>query len=344
MGRSGLVPYFEELAASCGGLGSYVDLDQEIPVVDLTNDVPPKADFHAIAKEKIMALAQTGKSVRTYDGTSIYFLANSKFCSHIAYSSQKLSKGLDIKLRNTCVHALQKVITGSLLVTSHPSTKTNEWKDGAHFYSFYAAARVGEVLFAVRLVAEKAKKSKKFFLYDVLLERQKGTLLAESKKALREAHAGQDLENEKGTNAVPKSSLENLPDDPSFASIRHLLTGVKGIDGKFFVNPDGTGHYQTQDSFSIPCKETEKPKKEACTIQKDVKPQKTMTEDAVCNMIRLMFLQNVPKVKIIAKAQSKGMSEQAAREMTEQAFRDKALQKRKKELDKRCKDTQNGRS
>lgn len=140
-----------------------MDLDQEIPVVDLTNDVPPKADFRAIAKEKIMALAQAGKPVRTYDGTSIYFLTNAKFCAHIAYSSQKLSKGLDIKLRNTCVHALQKVIAGSLLVTSHPSTKTNEWKDGAHFYSFYAAARVGEVLFAVQLVVEKAKKSKKFF-------------------------------------------------------------------------------------------------------------------------------------------------------------------------------------
>ena len=202
-------------------LRSGVDLDEHVKVVDISHAIPKKGMSNREIKDFLSELTRKQLlSVTEDDLAAIRVLA--KDIRHLTYSSKK---GIDRKsrrIRNSALLSLEELTQNAILIESIPNRKKGRKPNVRAYHRFYVPVRIGTELKTIRIVAEEQKGVITLMptdvnVYDVLLE---------------------DVHTKKGGSAATSTGISpaGRPDNASSdtISIREMLAGVKGADGKTY--------------------------------------------------------------------------------------------------------------
>lgn len=154
-----------------------VDPDEKVRIVDLTNTYKP-----GITKKELVQLlrnmAKEGATFTSADEKAILsILPTSKQVRHIVYSSVKVLTQKEEKTRIKSIESIGTLIRHSVLIESEQNQKKTKKPDVEMYHRFYVPVKVGEQVYAVRIVAEERNGTlnllpKELNLYDVIIEKR----------------------------------------------------------------------------------------------------------------------------------------------------------------------------
>lgn len=126
--------------------------------------------------------------------------------------------------RKSSMLNLEDLVRSAALIESVPNRKPDKKPYAKMYYKFFIPVYTGERTVVISLIAEELKSNKAISpkevnLYDIII-----------KKESPAAAAG-------------FSPAGQTDGSPSEISIRDMLSGVKGDDGKLYINTDGSGNY-----------------------------------------------------------------------------------------------------
>lgn len=158
-------------------VNSDVNPDEEVRIVDLTNTYKP-----GITKKELVQLlrnmAKEGTTFTSADEKAILsILPTSKQVRHIVYSSVKVLTQKEEKTRIKSIESIGTLIRHSVLIESEQNQKKTKKPDVEMYHRFYVPVKVGEQVYAVRIVAEERNGTlnllpKELNLYDVIIEKR----------------------------------------------------------------------------------------------------------------------------------------------------------------------------
>lgn len=156
-------------------VNSDVNPDEEVRIVDLTNTYKP-----GITKKELVQLlrnmAKEGTTFTSADEKSILSILP-KNVRHVVYSSMRVVPYRVQKIRKQGIQSIKDLVNHSVLIESTPNTKRTKKPDVEVYHRFYVPVKVGEQVYAVRIVAEERNGTlnlspKELTLYDVIIEKR----------------------------------------------------------------------------------------------------------------------------------------------------------------------------
>ena len=158
-------------------VNSDVNPDEKVRIVDLTNTYKP-----GITKKELVQLlrnmAEKETKFTSADEKAILsILPTSKQVRHIVYSSVKVLTHKEEKTRIQSIGSIGTLIKHSVLIESGQNQKKTKKPDVELYHRFYVPIKVGEQVYAVRIVAEERNgqlhlSPKELNLYDVIVEKR----------------------------------------------------------------------------------------------------------------------------------------------------------------------------
>lgn len=152
-----------------------VDPDEKVRIVDLTNTYKP-----GITKKELVQLlrnmAKEGATFTSADEKAILSILP-KNVRHVVYSSMRVVPYRVQKIRKQGIQSIKDLVNHSVLIESTPNTKRTKKPDVEVYHRFYVPVKVGEQVYAVRIVAEERNGTlnlspKELTLYDVIIEKR----------------------------------------------------------------------------------------------------------------------------------------------------------------------------
>lgn len=198
-----------------------IDLNQEVPVLDITEQIPGKNLTKQDKKELlsyIRSLAEQKEHGLTADGLADIGIMP-KNAKHIAYSSF-FAPPMPMRIRAGAIQTIGDLIKNAVLVESIPNRKTEKKPHVRAYHRFYVPVRFVRgndyQVETIRLVAEERDgeitiNPTAVELYDVIIEE----------------------ENRFPSGVKP---LMDRSDSPLVITIRDLLRNVKDADGKPYLS------------------------------------------------------------------------------------------------------------
>ena len=212
-------------------LRSGVDLDEKVAVVDVSDALPRKKMSNKDILHFIRGLVQQHNAIASADKQAIFSILP-KDVRHITYSSNKRSTTSERKAREASLLSIESLVENAVLIESIPNRKKKKKPDVRSYHRFYVPIRIDEKLHTVRIVAEEQNgvvtlNPTDVNIYDVIIEKKTPRPLAGI------------------------SSVIGTAGDPSVISIREMLAGVKGADGKTYYQQAWHGAAKKFDAFSL---------------------------------------------------------------------------------------------
>ena len=152
-----------------------VNPDEKVNIVDLTNTYKP-----GITKKELVQLlrnmAKEGTTFTSADEKAILSILP-KNVRHVVYSSMKDVPYHVQKIRKQGIQSIEDLVNCSVLIESAPNTKRTQKPNVEMYHRFYVPVKVGEQVYAVRIVAEERNGTlnlvpKELTLYDVIIEKR----------------------------------------------------------------------------------------------------------------------------------------------------------------------------
>ena len=152
-----------------------VNPDEKVKIVDLTNTYKP-----GITKKELVQLlrnmAKEGTTFTSADEKAILSILP-KNVRHVVYSSMRVVPYRVQKIRKQGIQSIKDLVNHSVLIESTPNTKRTKKPDVEVYHRFYVPVKVGEQVYAVRIVAEERNGTlnlspKELTLYDVIIEKR----------------------------------------------------------------------------------------------------------------------------------------------------------------------------
>ena len=212
-------------------LRSGVDLDEKVAVVDVSDALPRKKMSNKDILHFIRGLVQQHNAIASADKQAIFSILP-KDVRHITYSSNKRSTTSERKAREASLLSIESLVENAVLIESIPNRKKKKKPDVRSYHRFYVPIRIDEKLHTVRIVAEEQNgvvtlNPTDVNIYDVIIEKKTPRPLAGI------------------------SPVIGTAGDPSVISIREMLAGVKGADGKTYYQQAWHGAAKKFDAFSL---------------------------------------------------------------------------------------------
>ncbi|MFC2385052.1 MAG: hypothetical protein ACFNP5_07800, partial [Hoylesella saccharolytica] len=196
-------------------LNAGVNLNEQVPVVDITGALPQKKMSNKDVLNFLRGLAQHGDTITSADGKAVFDILP-KDIRHITFSSNKKASSKEFKIRKAGVLSIQDLLQNSVLIESTPNRKTGKKPNVRAYHRFYVPVRFGNDLKTLRIVAEEQNgtitlQPTDVNLYDIIVEQKAARTPA-------------------GISPVMGSA-----NDLSTISIRDMLFGVKDADGNVYA-------------------------------------------------------------------------------------------------------------
>ncbi len=205
-------------------LNSDVNLDEKVPVIDISGSMEQaKSMSNKDVKQYVKNLIDEWEGDKTKDG-DFFVKILPKDVNHITYSSMRhISKKTKIARKSSLLN-LEDLARSAALIESVPNRKEDKKPNVKMYHKFFIPVYTGEKTIVMCLVTEEQKGNKSISptevnLYDVIPKRESLT-----------AETGISPARQTG------KTLSEI-------SIRDMLSGVKGDDGKLYINADGSGNY-----------------------------------------------------------------------------------------------------
>ena len=156
-------------------VNSDVNPDEEVRIVDLTNTYKS-----GITKKELVQLlrnmAKEETKFTSADEKAILSILPQSV-RHVVYSSMRVVPYRVQKIRKQGIQSIKDLVNHSVLIESTPNTKRKKKPDVEVYHRFYVPVKVGEQVYAVRIVAEERNGTlnlspKELTLYDVIIEKR----------------------------------------------------------------------------------------------------------------------------------------------------------------------------
>ena len=191
-----------------------VNIDEQVPVVDITAALPQKKMSNKDVLNFLRGLAQKEGTIPSADGKAMFDLA--KKARHVTYSSKKRMSNEERTTRRVSLSSIRDLLNHTVLVESVPNRKESTKPSAIAYHRFYVPVRINGELYTVRIVGEETGavitlNPTEISLYDVIVEEKK-----------------------------PSSPRRNFTFGgktraSDIISIRDMLTGVKDADGNLYA-------------------------------------------------------------------------------------------------------------
>ena len=208
-----------------------VDLNDMVPVVDISAALPQKKLSNKDVLNFLRGVAQKQNVFTSSDGEAVFEILP-KDIRHITFSSNKKASSKEFRIRKAGVLSIQDLLQNAVLIESSPNHKMGNKPNVRAYHRFYVPVRFDKDVKTVRIVAEEQNgkitlQPTGVNLYDIIIE----------KKAAR---------TPAGISPVMGSA------NSLFAiSIREMLSGVKDTDGNSYCQIAWHGSDAIFDEFSM---------------------------------------------------------------------------------------------
>ena len=195
-------------------LNAGVNLDEQVPIVDITAALPQKKMSNKDVLNFLRGLAQHGKTITSTDGKAVFGI--DKHVRHITFSSRKGLSDDESKVRQASIRSLDDLLKHAVLVESVPNRKTSKKPAAIAYHRFYVPVSLNGKIATIRIVGEERGDVITFsptnvHLYDVIVEK-------------RNSRPPQGISPFGGSTRASDT-----------ISIRDMLTGVKDADGNVYA-------------------------------------------------------------------------------------------------------------
>lgn len=207
---------------------SNINLEQQIPVINITNALPQKGFTNGENNHDLLnfvkELIDGNTKVSTADGYGLVsFLKKDK--GHIVYSGKRIKSKIEGKQHFAAVKSIKQLLAAAIHVEEIQNKKLNKKPKVKSYHRFYIPVRIGDTIKTIRLVAEEQKgelsfNPKKVNLYDVIIENRNSRAANEDRLFEKTYSLGQ-------TTRVSDT-----------VSIREMLVGVKDYQGELYIKPE----------------------------------------------------------------------------------------------------------
>ena len=191
-----------------------VNLDEQVPVVDITAALPQKKMSNKDVLNFLRGLAQHGSTITSADGKAVFGI--DKHVRHITFSSRKGLSDDESKVRQASIRSLDDLLKHAVLVESVPNRKTSKKPAAIAYHRFYVPVSLNGKIATIRIVGEERGDVITFsptnvHLYDVIVEK-------------RSSRPPQGISPFGGSTRASDT-----------ISIRDMLSGVKDADGNLYA-------------------------------------------------------------------------------------------------------------
>ncbi|MBB6212227.1 hypothetical protein FHS48_003677, partial [Novispirillum itersonii] len=190
-----------------------VDPDRRVTVVDITGMFDAAGDKKSL---KLMLRPLIGERLDTADQGRIARILPKKV-DHIAFSVMRTDERRPRRNVGATINSIVDVLEHAVLVESAPNRKTAKKSDIDKYHRFYVPVWDGRAVRTIRIVAEQSKDGIRidpgaFDIYEFAQEDVGGA-----------AHSHKTSKGQSG---------QLFASSPHSVTIRQMLTGVKGMDGR----------------------------------------------------------------------------------------------------------------
>ena len=229
-------------------LNAGVNLDEQVPIVDITAALPQKKMSNKDALNFLRGLAQHGNTITSADGKAVFGI--DKHVRHITFSSRKGLSDDESKVRQASIRSLDDLLKHAVLVESVPNRKTSKKPAAIAYHRFYVPVSLNGKIATIRIVGEERGDVITFsptnvHLYDVIVEKRSsrppqgispfgGSTRASDTISIRDTRVSVNTEKAARTPAGI-SPVMGSANGLSTISIRDMLTGVKDADGNVYA-------------------------------------------------------------------------------------------------------------
>lgn len=208
-----------------------VDLNDMVPVVDISAALPQKKLSNKDVLNFIRGLVKQQNTALSADGQAVFSILP-KDVRHITYSSNKRATASERKVREASIFSIDSLLENAVLIESIPNRKTAKKPNVRAYHRFYVPVQANGKMRTVRLVAEEQNGAVTLSptdvnLYDVIIEKKTPRPLAGISPVIGTA-----------------GSLYKI-------SIREMLSGVKDTDGNSYCQIAWHGSDAVFDEFSM---------------------------------------------------------------------------------------------
>ena len=224
----------KEVDGSANGFGQAlnagVNLDEQVPVVDITAALPLQKMSNKDVLKFLRGLAQKEGTIPSADGKAMFDLE--KKARHITYSSRKGMDNDTYKARQASIRSIRDLLKNAVLVESIPNRKTAKKPNVRAYHRFYTPVRVNGELRTIRVVGEESGDTitlnpAEINLYDVIIENRSSRPLQGISPFVGSTRASDTI------------------------SIRDMLSGVKDADGNVYAQRAWVGSAANFDKFDL---------------------------------------------------------------------------------------------
>lgn len=211
-------------------LNAGVNLDEQVPVVDITAALPLQKMSNKDVLKFLRGLAQKEGTIPSADGKAMFDLE--KKARHITYSSRKGMDNDTYKARQASIRSIRDLLKNAVLVESIPNRKTAKKPNVRAYHRFYTPVRVNGELRTIRVVGEESGDTitlnpAEINLYDVIIENRSSRPLQGISPFVGSTRASDTI------------------------SIRDMLSGVKDADGNVYAQRAWVGSAANFDKFDL---------------------------------------------------------------------------------------------
>ena len=223
--------YAPDAAALHQAMNADVNLDEQVPIVDITAALPQKKMSNKDVLNFIRGLVQKNDTITSADGKAVFSILP-KDVRHITFSSNKKANAAEFRTRKASVVSIENLLENAVLIESTPNRKTSKKPNVRAYHRFYVPVQMNGKLYTIRIVAEEQNgaitiEPTDVNLYDVIVEKKTSRTPA-------------------GISPV-MGSAGNL----TTISIRDMLSGVKDADGNVYAQSAWHGTPHDFDGFDL---------------------------------------------------------------------------------------------
>ena len=230
-------------------LNAGVNLDEQVPVVDITAALPQKKMSNKDVLNFLRGLVQQNKTISSVDEKALFSILP-KDVRHITYSSNKRATATERKVREAGILSIENLLENAVLIESVPNRKAGKKPNVRAYHRFYVPVEINGEIHAVRIVAEEQNgeitlNPTNVHLYDVIVEKRSsrppqgispfgGSTRASDKNSIRNTRVSVNTEKA----ARPLAGISPVigsANGLSMISIRDMLSGVKDADGNLYA-------------------------------------------------------------------------------------------------------------
>lgn len=153
-----------------------VDLNDMVPVVDISAALPQKKLSNKDVLNFIRGLVKQQNTALSADGQAVFSILP-KDVRHITYSSNKRATASERKVREASIFSIDSLLENAVLIESIPNRKTAKKPNVRAYHRFYVPVQANGKMRTVRLVAEEQNGAVTLNptdvnLYDVIIEKR----------------------------------------------------------------------------------------------------------------------------------------------------------------------------